>query len=831
MKLAGKRQGERIAPLEQVTLCETGAGFLSLRDGLGREYARVPVQGEVQLVVGGAPGWHSAVLEDAEGQERERLTFPVEAHTHLRESSAQFSELLQLLQYSMEYQWESDRTRYQGRIYHFFVRWLRDHVHTLKGMKYFAGRLKEGIDFFRDTQREDGMIWDNVYPRTKHPNYWDVRFQEGDFIRPFEDYSAELKRIPVECDVEYLFVEGLYYTWKAVGDDGWMEDSLDAARRALDYCITSPYRWSDKYQLLKRGHTIDTWDFQDEENCTVEHDAMRVHPDKTHFGVMFGDNTGYAMACDYLAEMLEHAGRAEEARTYWRRGQEIRRRLDEVSWNGRFFTHHVPEAAEHAPDLGVDETSQVSLSNAYSLNRGISHEQSVAIIKTYQQIRDELPAGSPGEWYTIYPPFQRGYGSHNQRWQYMNGGVTSIVAGELAHGAFQHGFENYAVDILRRLLALGKRYGNILHCTYTGAFSAPPAGNFTPLDLSSCANIAFSGEEREGVPGWTGEGDNDLHEMPVGAQRFAGIDFLVPDPAVNGGRGCIGLRQRSGYAQRVEIPVTREAASIYFLHTVSQTKAGGVAGTITLHYADGSAFSQYVVRDINVRGWWLPYGEPTAYNAWVSAEDTYGEGSETLRVAWAGKNKHSLSVGMMAYGLDNPHPERQIDHITLTAAEDGAFWAVAGITLSDQPVEFPPSPISYGIPDSWGAAAVVYALIEGLVGVIDSGVSYSHATLTPRWAAARVDHAEATIAYPDSSGYLAYSYTHNSGDHALHLTLTGNGEDCHCHLLLPAEARSISSVTDGEKACAFHTSHVEQSQYVDFTVDLPGPCAITIRYQ
>ena len=68
----------------------------------------------------------------------------------------------------------------------------------------------------------------------------------------------------MENDVEYLFVEGLYYTWKANGDDDWMKGLLDKAVKALSYSLKNPYRWSRKYSLLKRGYTIDTWDFMSE---------------------------------------------------------------------------------------------------------------------------------------------------------------------------------------------------------------------------------------------------------------------------------------------------------------------------------------------------------------------------------------------------------------------------------------------------------------------------------------------------------------------------------------------------------------------------------------
>ncbi len=45
------------------------------------------------------------------------------------------------------------------------------------------------------------------------------------------------------------------------------------------------------------------------------------------------------------------------------------------AWNGDFYTHWIAENPEYKPDVGVDMSSQVSLSNAYALNRGISHEQ------------------------------------------------------------------------------------------------------------------------------------------------------------------------------------------------------------------------------------------------------------------------------------------------------------------------------------------------------------------------------------------------------------------------------------------------------------------------
>jgi hypothetical protein len=832
-------QGEAACPLEELTVVAPGGNTVAVRDGAGREYFASPAGVRVTFLVGGVLGLHHVELRDRAGKAVQTLSFPVRAETRIDDEGGQFSELLDILLVTMLRFGEGQVVRWNGRIYRFFVCWLRDHVHTMKGMKYFHGELKSAIDLYRDSQREDGMIWDNVYPRTAEPNGWDDRFNYGGFIRPFEDYTAEFKRIPVENDVEYLFVEGLYYTWKATGDDAWMVAALDAAVRAMEYSVTSPYRWSAKYGLLKRGFTIDTWDFQNDEDSRISAcgdakslafgDAMAVRVGATRFGVMFGDNTGYIAACGYLAEMLDHAGRGEQAKGYRTRAVEMKRRLDTLAWNGRHYVHHVPEDAAVYRDLGVDLDKQVSLSNAYSLNRGLTQEQCAAIIRTYREIRADLPDGSPGEWYTIYPPFERGYGGHNAKWQYMNGGVTPIVAGELAHGAFEHGAEDYGADILRRLLDLARRHGGHMHCAYTGALPPPPHREFTPLDLSAIANTGFTGTGEgaagwQAVPGWTGEGENDLHEMPTGPQTLADVKFLVADPAANGGRGCLGLSQRVGYAPRAEIPIPAGAAaaaggvgvgSVYFLHTVSRVGASGLAGTVSLHYADGTHHTQEVGQGRHVCSWWYP-----------QAPDPH-----VTAVAWHGQNKLASSVGVLAWGLDNPFPGKTLTRIVLEGPPSaGGLWLVLGVTLCTAPAYFPPSPVSFGIPDNWGAAAVVYALIEGLAGVKDLGTALEEALLAPRWAAGRVDAASATVTYPASGGYVAYRYRHDPPGKALKLTVTASGHACRCHVLLPAGRQGVRSVLTDGQAVPFSVSAVEQSFYADFELEASSPRQVTIVY-
>ena len=177
------------------------------------------------------------------------------------------------------------------------------------------------------------------------------------------------------------------------------------------------------------------------------------------------------------------------------------------------------------------------------MNRGITHLQALGILNEYQKVRGEMPKSSVAEWYTIYPPFEQGFQKDAPKWEYMNGGVSTIVAGELAHGAFQHGYETYGVDILNRTLNLARKHDDYLHATYKGAITEPKTGNFTPISLAKSANARLSrGKVVKVVPGWNGDGEeNDASNIPLGQHLFLGIPFQITDPLDNADKGCIVL--------------------------------------------------------------------------------------------------------------------------------------------------------------------------------------------------------------------------------------------------------------------------------------------------
>jgi hypothetical protein len=797
------------APLETITVQSDIEGSICVRDGTGREYSRNRISEKSSFKISGSLGTHTVFLLDEEKKIISTATFRVECKTFLKDGSGKYENLLEMLKFTMNVYSEKVSTiRLGHKFYRYYVCWLRDHVHTLKGMKYFDnGDLKTGIELYADYQRKDGMIWDRIEKYGPNPTWRDMTFSYGDFVMT-ADRDWRFERIPAENDVEYLFVEGLYYTWKATGDNEWMKTLLDKAIKAMNYSLKDPYRWSKKYGLLKRGYTIDTWDFVSEYDIVNEGGAMCVDKKRTRFGIMHGDNTGFAMSCEYIAEMLEYSGRKKEAAKFIRLGKSIRKRLDKISWNGKFFTHHVSEDKAFKRDLGVDESKQVSLSNAYAINRKIGENQRSEIIKTYQKIREKMPSGSPGEFYQIYPPFEKGFGDHNDKWEYMNGGVTTIVAGELAHGAFENGFEKYGIDILDRMIRWGKDHHGYFPCCLRGD-KVPDnvSAKFAKIDIRSAANVDFAGTKGENPcpAGWNNDGKNDLSEMPVGTLKFQNIPFDVIDPSKNRRRACVGLSTNKLYQREVSLEIGKRAKSIYFLHAYSGKHS--IAGLATIQYADGSKFAQYMEKNRQIGNWFMPED-----SIFVGGEKNFI--SPDLRVAWRGKNAKFDNVGAYVYGMRNPHPEKIIEKITLNASETGNIWFVLGITLSDSPVALPRTDVSFGIPDNWGAGAVVYALIEGLIGVVDTGKTFDRAQISPRWLFTDEKSVNAVVKYEGSGGYVAYEWKRRNCKQKL--ILTSSAEEIIVRLPLLNGAKPIISVNGS--LINFKIGLAGGSRYAKFTL-------------
>ena len=134
--------------------------------------------------------------------------------------------------------------------------------------------------------------------------------------------------------------------------------------------------------------------------------------------------------------------------------------------------------------------------------------------------------------------------------------------------------------------------------------------------------------------------------------------------------------------------------------------------------------------------------------------------------------------GVYATGINNPHPEREIASLELSAGGASSKWLILAVTLSSAPVFFAPyDDLSTGIPDGWNGS-VLYALFEGLAGIKDRGAAFSKTAETPRWVSAKVPAAEITLRYPASAGYCSYKYS--AQEHKLTLDFTGSADTLNC---------------------------------------------------
>ena len=296
--------GTHFEPLANVSVALTDVYGYEVRDAQGRIYQSGSGQ-QADIIVGGALGTHVVFGKDEQGAIVSEASFQVDCESKVRDESGVIESLLDSLRYTLE-SWldgvgNDFTSRFNKKTYRYFVCWLRDHVHTLKGQKYFyTGELQTAIELYADTQRADGMVYDRVGSANPNPTWRDYTFREGDFIKPVGEGRYRMERIPVENDVEFLFLEGIYCTWKASGDDAWMASMLEAAKKAIAYATSDAYRWSEKFKLLKRGYTIDTWDFMHHDDTKLTKGNNCVDLEKTTFGVMHGDNTGLAVGCEYL---------------------------------------------------------------------------------------------------------------------------------------------------------------------------------------------------------------------------------------------------------------------------------------------------------------------------------------------------------------------------------------------------------------------------------------------------------------------------------------------------------------------------------------------------
>ncbi|MGE5315732.1 MAG: hypothetical protein ACM3Q4_13650, partial [Acidobacteriota bacterium] len=294
--------------------------------------------------------------------------------------------------------------------------WIRDHSDMMRGFRYFEPNMQSTVDHFAETQTAKGWLFD----------YFTMTPEK---VPCEKENWAKYVRVPVEADVEFRFVKAAYMAWQATGDDAWIKKLMPVMERALNYIMTDEWRWDAAVKLVKRAYTMDTWDF---DYTAGRHPWLnfQITP-HTFWGIMHGDNSGYFEAFTHMSALYAHL-KDKKRSAYWKKqAEDLRRRANKLCFNGRYYTHfvkRVPVTVE-----GVDEASQLSLSNPMDINRGLAtHPMAVSILNEYRKRAREVDTFA--EWFSIDPPFPAGIWGDEKivKGMYCNGGIMPLVGGEIA---------------------------------------------------------------------------------------------------------------------------------------------------------------------------------------------------------------------------------------------------------------------------------------------------------------------------------------------------------------------------------------------------------------
>lgn len=343
--------------------------------------------------------------------------------------------------------------------------WIRDHVHVMKGMKYFEFEISNFLNFIIETQRKDGQYYELI--KQLDDLHWKMVDEDCRVI--YEEDNLSLVRLELEADVEYLVVEGVWQCFRISEDEEWLRKVLTSLEKAINYVTSDPKRWSPEYSLCIRPYTIDTWDFTYD---PASRNDRRIHENEP-MCAMHGDNSGVYQAMNQLAFFNRRLGNEAKAAEWEARAQALRASMFTHLWNGRFFVHQLP--INCAP-VDEHENDRMSLSLAYDINRGVTDlMQSRSIIEAYMERRKTTDKFA--EWFTIDPAYDKFIIYKNG--EYVNGAISPFTAGELAKAAFNNGCESYGWDIISRFTELVERDGDVYFLYYPDSMPQPHGGPST----------------------------------------------------------------------------------------------------------------------------------------------------------------------------------------------------------------------------------------------------------------------------------------------------------------------------------------------------------------
>lgn len=376
---------------------------------------------------------------------------------------------------------------------------------AISALRYYIQDVKTMFEAIYEAQWPNGSLPDHVY---------------GDGY-PCPLTGPRLRSCM--ADLETGTVSTVCTGWQAHGDDQWLRGLMPRIEASLDYALTDPLIFDEEHGLIKRPHSFDEWDINFRPDGKPE--SLFTGPD-SYFVLMQGDNSQLVAACGLLAEAYEVLGRPHRA-AHWRLRQDhYREKANKIFWDGVKYKHHVHLVPFDHGDF--DEDNQLTMSNAWAINRGFAtHEQTVSIIDEYE--RRWKQTGDRFPWWSLQPgyPNDLNYFTVGGVWskgegEYCNGGLFPLVGGELCRAALRHGREELAYKLLGDVHEVIKRDNGAIFTWYhldgEAAINAPHnQTNHDPWGISPWAQAII--EELAGI-----KTDGKLLEKVICAPRWPAVN-------------------------------------------------------------------------------------------------------------------------------------------------------------------------------------------------------------------------------------------------------------------------------------------------------------------
>ena len=308
--------------------------------------------------------------------------------------------------------------------------WLRDSRTILPASRLFYSQdyltswLEEHLAF----QNENGSLEDWVDPGGKTDKNTTETDQEASAVQAAGDVAQLL---------------GPEWLNKKIGG----RSILDRLESALSFVLKN--RTDLKTGLILGAHTAD-WGDVDMEDA----DQQAVYTDsRTHWTADIYDQAMVYEACLDLAEMMEAAGRKEQARIWAGKASALGTKANAELWqeDKGFYRVHI-HITPLTHDFNEDDMFAMG-GNAQAVISGMAGERRAGrIIEQALKRQSDFALSTLSG--SLLPPYPKGFFRHpsmDDPYEYQNGGQWDWFGGRLIRAMFEHGFSREARNKLLQI--------------------------------------------------------------------------------------------------------------------------------------------------------------------------------------------------------------------------------------------------------------------------------------------------------------------------------------------------------------------------------------------